>query len=709
MSTPIWITNPGFLSTVTELVSTTTQVVATGTNIRYSLISGQLPNGLAINSSTGIISGTPTVVYSIGLKQFVIRARNNDGVSDRTFNISVYGPTPPQWNAQSLAISNLTNEIISTSTLGFTNFIYDIAKNPEPIVVNKQYIDFQLTAEVDILPPGKNLYYYIADDNGQLPPGVTLTSDGRIFGFVNDSTILNYTYSDNGKFDDESYGSVPYDYAALRSTTGAKYYDKVYKFYVTATDGIAESKYLFKIEVVDPAFLTTLDEQPSNSTVISYTRYPVPPQWLMDTDLGVIRSNNKHVFKLSAYDPYPGYGPLRYNVISAVPDNFTFNTSTGILLADIPYSSTFNTTATISISATKVLQSIPVTTTTTNATFSISILGDNAKYIEFITPTVVGTLRPGEISMLQFSVARKDGLGTTYRLISGSLPDNLYLETDGSIVGKIAYDLTTSTSYIFTVRAEDVQREAYVEKTFNLLVDRSVSTIFTNIYLSPYLPDAERDIYSDFVTDTNIFPQYMIYRPLDLNFGVQRKLKLPLVGGIEAVDSRYYALAMTRSFYNKQLQFGEIKVAVAATRDNTIIYEIVYVEVNDDLVNFQGESVPPEVTSFDTVMYPNSIANMRGELSDIQIDGVNIIRNEYYIPLYRKTVQDTSGGSINLANIIPICYANPGSGTLILKKINNSGFNFNVLKCEIDRIIIENTLDNKIDKYLIFPKRTIND
>jgi Putative Ig domain. len=71
-----------------------TTLVATGTTpISWSIISGNLPNGLSLNQTTGVISGTPTVVGSFS---FVVSVRNSYGSDDKSFSISINAPIIPE-------------------------------------------------------------------------------------------------------------------------------------------------------------------------------------------------------------------------------------------------------------------------------------------------------------------------------------------------------------------------------------------------------------------------------------------------------------------------------------------------------------------------------------------------------------------------------------------------------------------------------------
>jgi hypothetical protein len=69
------------------------QLVASGsTPISYSLVAGTLPGGLSLNTTTGIVSGTPTTPV---LSKCIFRATNAAGFSDWSVEINVYSAAAP--------------------------------------------------------------------------------------------------------------------------------------------------------------------------------------------------------------------------------------------------------------------------------------------------------------------------------------------------------------------------------------------------------------------------------------------------------------------------------------------------------------------------------------------------------------------------------------------------------------------------------------
>ena len=195
MTAPVWTTPAGFLGTLTERKTTATNLVATGTSLTYSVVSGKLPTGLYLNTSTGLILGTPVSVTVDTSSTFVVRAANTDGVRDRTFSYNVTGADAPVWATNSGRLP--------------------VGMNGEYYTFNKEYVDYQLHADTDILSSGNTLKYYIADNQGQLPPGLKLSSNGRITGYIDDYLLIDTGASIAGGYDTEIYDFYPYDHGIV--------------------------------------------------------------------------------------------------------------------------------------------------------------------------------------------------------------------------------------------------------------------------------------------------------------------------------------------------------------------------------------------------------------------------------------------------------------------------------------------------------------
>jgi fibronectin-binding autotransporter adhesin len=84
---PVWVTASGALTAGINNTAYSQSVSASGTGIVYSVTSGALPDGLSLNSSSGAITGTPTVANTFN---FTITATNNyNQPTARAFSILI--------------------------------------------------------------------------------------------------------------------------------------------------------------------------------------------------------------------------------------------------------------------------------------------------------------------------------------------------------------------------------------------------------------------------------------------------------------------------------------------------------------------------------------------------------------------------------------------------------------------------------------------
>lgn len=468
-SIPSWVTPAGFLFTATELVNTATSVVATGTDITYKLLSGSLPSGLSI-SSTGTIYGSPNAVLNITSNRFVVRASNAGGVVDRSFIVDVTGRDDPTW----------------TTAEGFLT----VGVNSEEYALNNQWVDYQLSATATEAPTGTPVIYYIPSNSGRLPPGLTMDRSGRITGFVKDVLTYNSYISDTGGFDDESYDEYTYDHDPVLPLvlTGAVSpgIPKVYKFRVIATDGINNTERTFKIMVSSMEILAYNASAMISAgvTIPSGLNALQPMQWLIKSDLGVVRAANNESIPVTIYDPAPYLGTITYSIITGtsvttnLPEGLQLDAQRGYIYGYIPYQPAYTRNYTLTVNARK---STGVTTLDIANTFTLAIKGEVESSIEWISTSSLGSIELGLTS--EIAVVAKQlqtDYSIKYSLISGALPIGLELQRDGSISGQIPYTENTGT-YSFTVSASDVYELSTIEKAFTLNVTGTTKTA-TTIY-----------------------------------------------------------------------------------------------------------------------------------------------------------------------------------------------------------------------------------
>jgi len=248
-----------------------------------------------------------------------------------------------------------------------------LLKTPLTFVLDGTYIDFQLLATDTDLRAGDELEFFIENDSGQLPPGLSLSRSGRITGFIDPILALDITARD-GSFDVNTFDDYPYDFAPLPNIGIAGYeqvqtpkkLNRFYEFVVTVTDGETVAQRTFKIYVVGDDFLRTDNTvmRIGGGAYISYTSdatYLRSPIWLSSSYLGLKRANNYVTVILDTFDPNPAIGPVDYRLEkfnpdgtpSILPDGLALDPSNSEIFGFVPYQPAVTITYTFTVSATK--------------------------------------------------------------------------------------------------------------------------------------------------------------------------------------------------------------------------------------------------------------------------------------------------------------------------------------------------------------------
>jgi hypothetical protein len=273
--------------------------VSNDDGVTYSIISGKLPEGLRLVGNQ--IIGTAFEVAAVTKFTFCIRASRGAEIADRTFHLTIEGDDAPEF---------VTAE-------GFLN----LGDPGEMFVMDSTFVDYQLQASDFDTRAGQRLSYFIAAGDGSLPPGLILTDDGRIVGFVQPTLSIKPTDGD-GTFDNSFYDAVAYDFA-FRPTNGYDSYiydnvfydfslaatkpkklNRTYQFTVTVTDGDSIAKRTFKIFVVGDDYFRADNTTWLNGNTMfrSDVTYMRAPMWLTPSYLGLKRANNYITLLLDTYD-----------------------------------------------------------------------------------------------------------------------------------------------------------------------------------------------------------------------------------------------------------------------------------------------------------------------------------------------------------------------------------------------------------------------
>ena len=605
----LWTQPTGYsLGTIAERTITAINLPITSVDA-VALIAGTLPAGLRLQNSA--IVGTTLEVARTTQSRFVLRARLGSDIQDRTYSITVTGPDAPVW-------------ITPAGVL-------PVGENNALFILDSVYVDYQLEATDTDLSAGDELEFFIANGDGTLPPGITLTKSGQLTGVIDPILALD-TSAASGTYDANTYGGFPFDFG-LRSANGFEsfYYDvefydyaiptksprklsRYYEFTVSVSDGDTITKRKFRIFVVGDDFLRADNTilQVGGGVFTSDGTYIRTPQWLTPRDLGYRRANNYVTLFLELYDPNTLTGYVAYTLrptnddatVSTLPPGCTLDSTSGEVAGRVPYQPAVTKEYKFTVRATR-FGANAETLAIKDKTFSVKILGEVDSVITWNTNNNLGSINANFISTLSVrATTTVPNAVLRYVLTAGALPNGLTLALDGEILGKVRQfpingllGLTTfddrdftldanSTSidrtFTFTVEARDQFGYSATTRTFTLSVTAASDLLYSNLYVKPFLKPTQRTAYLALVGDPEIFTPASIYRPSDTQFGLQKQLQMLIYAGIETKTINHYVAATVKNHRRKRYKFGEIKTAVAKTPGtNDIVYEVLYVQMID--------------------------------------------------------------------------------------------------------------------------------
>jgi hypothetical protein len=403
----------------------------------------------------------------------------------------------------------------------------------------------------------------------------------------------------------------------------------------------------------------------------------------------------------------------------------------------------------------------------TAKTFTLSVLGEVESTISWITGTDLGKIVAGRGSNLSV-VASTTLVDSTlrYNLVSGKLPNGMKLSQYGELTGfprqyvtndgkgltyfdsgNTSFDNGVSTfdrKYTFTVLVRDRFGFSASAKTFTITVTDDDKNKYSNIYMRPYLVQSQRVLYERFINNSRIFVPSYLYRPGDTEFGLQRELKCLVFGGIETKNVENYVAAVAKNHTKKKYLLGDVKTAFAKNPgSNDIVYEVVYVELHDPLMPKSGTTrttfratSPNKITvdslrydantglepfkykidntitidsdaikidqTTNSLLYISNLQNMRKRIREVGDASGD------FLPLWMRTQQSPKSQQTQYVPAIPICYTVPGKSAAIVENIKNSSFDFKAINYEIDRYIVNTTLEDTGEKIILFANYKFN-
>ena len=378
----------------------------------------------------------------------------------------------------------------------------------------------------------------------------------------------------------------------------------------------------------------------------------------------------------------------------------------------------------------------------TDQTFTMKVIGELDIGIAFTTPTVIGTLKADMPSLLHIeAVTDETDRVLSYTVTEGSLPPGITLSNQGNLIGTIdpsdfrdIADSTTAYTYTFTVTVSDQYQAAATSKEFTVNIDIPYTQIEYGNMTGHATSFIDQNIFYNIAQDPNINSVDNIFRPDDTNFGMRLKPDMLLMSGLEAQTLTTFQQQMEQNHAPKTLYFGDLKTAVAK-EGTTTKYEVVYLEIKDNMVNKDGVAVSSSINMRDVVtkpilgprassmnatadyteyevttdgglafstsgskvryanqlsadlgaietLYPNAVANMRSRMKSLG-------HKEWdHLPLWMKTTQAGDLAPLGYVMAVPVCYCKPGTSALVKKRIEDKSLNFKNIAFTIDRYVV---------------------
>jgi hypothetical protein len=421
---------------------------------------------------------------------------------------------------------------------------------------------------------------------------------------------------------------------------------------------------------------------------------------------------------------------------SVHPKGFKLDPTTGNLYGQIPFIPSYSINYKFTVRMVRTNSNRDVIKY--DRVFSLTLQGNVNTDLQWLTTSTVGAIKTGYQSELfvQAEHSTDPDIKMVYSIVDGELPPGLTFKSDGTIIGKIPYKNSITTvdafsdppttdefnegsldfvidggistidrDYTFTVQATDIYSSSAISKRFTIVIDDNSLTPFSTLYVKPFMYKDKRKSYRYFVNDTSIFDPRVMYRPADPAFGIQSELKLIIEHGLETLNLAEYILGFQKYFYNKRFFFGDVKTLPAEDERGNHVYDVVYIDIVDSqmIANRSPDTMQFYINQNIASYQIASLDNWQAALESIPILGRTIMVDEYLRPRFMRTIQQTTGAPLGFIKAVPLCYTKPGQGPTVVKKVQLSGFDFKLLDFEVDRLIITNTIDFAVDKYLKFP------
>jgi hypothetical protein len=463
-SAPVWTTPAGTLGTQRDGTFANVVVVATdpeGEPVTYSVAAGSLPDGLTLNTDTGVISGILSGVGGDTTFFFTIAASDGILSLNRAFSFTVDYNAPPTWQTP----AGLLGHAVEYATANYAVVATDAD--------NGDVVSYSLVS-------------------GSLPVGMSLNSNT---GWIN-GVVSQVGYSQERRFTlrasdglrglnrdfsiavDKNLPAVWISQGTIVTDLGGNYINTQLQAYDpnglpltfsltsgTLPDGVtltsAGAIYGFLPQVEESTDYTfTIDAfdgvNPSPRTLKIRAVLNTPPVW-NTLNLSNAISSVPYTFTLSAVDP-EAFSDISYALnASTLPSGLSLNGATGVISGTpANYGSDFTFDLTIDASD-GVL--------TTPRDFSLIVKENLDPIWNTASGLIANALAKTAISV-QLEGYDPNGLPVSYSLESGTLPAGITLSAAGRISGTLPA-VVSDTESEFTVNLFDGYNT--VARTFSII------------------------------------------------------------------------------------------------------------------------------------------------------------------------------------------------------------------------------------------------
>lgn len=671
--------------------------------VQVKLFNGELPPGMVLDSDTGIIAGV------------ILPLTGPGGTAQAGYDRTQYDEFPYDFTTRSSTRNfQFTLEVTDGIDSNFRTFQIAVYSRDSMTADTTDFTADNTFITADVSPVRTPILLTPPGDLGRVRADnfYAFKFDGT--DFDGDPIEYSITVGAGIGFDatGSAYDEFPFDRGAFSLPPGLTINPDTGWFYGYIPDqGATEQTYRFAIQVRkknDPTVIS--DFYYFTITVIGQIDTEVT--WLTEPDLGTVLNGSISTLVVAAVNR--GGRALQYRIQngsdSKLPQGLTLQPS-----GNITGRVSFNTfaldggTTTFDVNA-RTREGIGETTFDLSFSFTVNAFSSETEQLglevgSFVItnsgsgystqPIITISAPPSTINAIQATAgAVSFGPGGVITSIALGNPGRGYLSPPTITISGGG---GTGATAVASMVESDLTNAVSVFRRFTVRVDRYFNDPYQSLYIKCMPPYNDRETISDLIQNQDLIPTELVYRADDPNFGVAKNVTYVHAYGLNAATFEDYVSSLVINHYWKNITLGEIRTAQALDADGNVLYEVVYSEIIDDLVNNEGQSVSKEVrlpyaAQVDgepvDVVYPNSLINMRDQV----VDTVGQIAPPLTpaLPTW-MTSKQADGTVLGFTPAWVIAYVKPGQGGRVAYNIRSqftgqlNSIDFKIDRYEIDR------------------------